>query len=491
MFISLVVSLYTTRVVLSVLGVEDYGIYSVVGGIVIMFSFLNVSMSSATSRFLAYEIGKGDQAKLNKVFSNAYAAHLIIAVVVAILLESLGLWLLHQKLVIAPERMYAAEVVYQLSVMATLVGFTQVPFNAAIIAHEKFDTYAYVELLNVSLKLIIVYVLSRGNFDKLILYSILIFVVSLIIMMIYRIYCWKSFNECKQRPMINGDVFKPMIVYAAWGVYGDGCYSLRQQGTNILLNKFFGTVANAANGIATTVLGAVSGFAMNIISAFRPPIIKSYAVGDYDRMTALLTSAVKYSFLLSGMIAVVISFEMEWILDLWLVEVPQYTPWICRIILATFCVTTCTFVINTGIQASGNIRAQSFIGGSISLFGALPCTYLLLSLGYSPYSAYLCFFVISILILVCNIMILKRQINQINVGEIILKGVLPIISILLILIASIHFFLSYVEVFSGISRFLIVITLSVLVGAFLTYLIAMTNEEKTLLKKYINKFIDR
>ena len=489
MFISLIVSLYTTRIVLDVLGVVDYGIYSVVGGIVIMFSFLNVSMSSATSRFMAYEIGKNDQDKLNKVFSNAYAAHLIIAVIVLLLLETVGLWMLRNKLVIDESRRFAAEVVYHLSVLSTLIGFTQVPFNASIIAHEKFNVYAYVELINVFLKLVIVYFLTLGNADRLILYAILTFMVSLTIMMTYRIYCRRKFIECLQKPKIDKGVFKPMTVYAAWGVYGDGCYSLRQQGTNVLLNNFFGAVVNSANGVATTVLGAVSGFAMNIISAFRPPIIKSYAAGNFERMTFLLTTAIKYSLLMSGLMTIAIAFEMEWILDMWLVEVPQYTAWICRIILMTFCVTTCSFVIAAGIQASGNIRSQSFIGGSISLFGAIPCTYLLLKLGYSPYSAYLCFLAFSFIIFICNVLILKKQVKQIKVSHVITKGIFPILLVLLITSGAIMFLQNMLS--EGLLRVCTVTIASVLICALLTYFIAMTADEKLSVKKYIERLFHR
>lgn len=485
MLISLMVSLYTSRVILDVLGIEDYGIYSVVGGVVIMFSFLNVSMSGATSRFLAYEIGRNDQIKLEKVFSNAFAAHLIIAVIIVLLLETVGLWLLYEKLVIDKERMFAASVVYQLSVLSTLVGFTQVPYNASIIAHERFNVYAYVELINVFLKLVIVYMLSIGNYDKLILYAVLVFIVSLTIMLIYRFYCWKHFSECRQWPRIDNKVFNPMIKYAAWSVYGDGCYSLRQQGTNVILNIFFGTVVNAANGIATTVLGAVSGFATNIISAFRPQIIKSFAVGNYERMTQLITYAIKYSLLFIGVLTIALSFEMDWILNLWLVEVPKYTPWICRIILISFCVTTCSFVVVAGIQASGNIRLQSFVGGTISLFGILPCTYLFLSQGCSPYSAYICFFVFSILLLLCFLRILKKQVQQISISDITSKGIIPIV-IVLCLTSGIVYLIHH-QMGDGVARFILVCSSSVVAGCSLTYLYAMGNEEKSLICNYIKR----
>lgn len=485
MFLTMIVGLYTSRVVLATLGIEDYGIYSIVGGVVVMFTFLNASMSSATSRFMAFEIGKGDDSKIEKVFSNAKAVHLIIALIVGILLETLGLWILNEKLVIAEDRMFAAQVVYQLSVLSTLVSITQVPYNAAIISHENMDIYAYVELANVSLKLAIVYLLTIGNYDKLILYGILMLAVSVIIMMTYRIYCWRHYSECKIRPSMERKTFVPMICYASWGLYGDGCYSIRQQGTNILLNMFFGTVVNAANGIATTVLGIVSGFTQNILTAFRPQIVKSYAANDFKRMEQLLIYASKYALLLIGIMTIVLCFEMDYLLQLWLENVPQYTPWICRILLISFCIVTCSFVSNAGIQASGNIKYQSFILGTLSIFGVLPCTYLCLKLGYSPYSAYIIYGVFTILMYACSLYILKRQVKPVCITNIIRRGIIPVIIVLGITSSAcyaIHLFVS-----SGFVKLIIIGISAIAVAFFSSYMCAMNEEEKLMVINLLKK----
>lgn len=485
MSLTMIVGLYTSRVVLATLGVDDYGIYSIVGGVVVMFTFLNASMSSATSRFLAFEIGKGENSKIRKVCSNAKAVHLIIALIVGLLLETVGLWILNEKLVIAENRMFAAQVVYQLSVLSTLVGITQVPYNAAIISHENMDIYAYVELANVTLKLVIVYLLTIGDFDKLILYGVLMLAVSVIIMMTYRIYCWRHYPECKERPSMDKDTFMPMISYAAWGLYGDGCYSLRQQGTNILLNMFFGTVVNAANGIATSVLGIVSGFTQNILTAFRPPIIKSYAANDFKRMEQLLTYASKYSLLLIGILTIIFCLEMDYLLELWLENVPPYTPWICRIILISFCVVTCSFVSSAGIQASGDVKYQSFIMGSLSVFGILPCTYVCLKLGFSPYSAYITYGVFTIIMYACSLYILQRQVKDICIFNIISRSLIPIIIVLCItslVCYSISLFIS-----EGFVRLLIVGFVTVTISVMTLYMFAMNKEEKHMAFKLLNK----
>lgn len=489
MALSMVVSLYTSRVILDVLGVSDYGIYSLVAGVVVMFTFLNVSMSSATSRFLAFEIGKDEQNNINKVFANALAVHLIIALFVGLLLETVGLWLLNEKLVIEDGRMSAAQVVYQLSVLSTLVGITQVPYNAALIAHERMGVYAYVELANVLLKLGIVYLLSIGNFDKLILFAILTFIVALLIMMTYRIYCIRHFKECRTRPSMERAIFRPMLSYAVWGLYGDGCYSLRQHGTNILLNMFFGPVVNAANGLATTVLNVVSGFSQNVLTAFRPQIIKSFASGDFKRMEQLLIYASKYSLLLIGIMTIILCLEMDYILQLWLVNVPQYTPWICRIILISFCVVTCSFVSSAGIQASGNVKYQSFIIGSISVFGILPCTYVCLKLGFSPYSAYITYCVFTILMYACSLYILQRQVRGICIFNIISRSIFPIIIVLgitLLVCYRVSLFIS-----EGLVRLLIVGFTTMTVSIMTLYMFAMNKQEKTFAKLSINKICRR
>lgn len=489
MLLSLIVSLYTSRVVLDVLGVSDYGIYSIVGGVVLMFSFLNASMSSATSRFMAFEIGKGEINRINKTFSNSLAVHLIITLVVAVLLETVGLWILMDKIVIDENRMFAAQVVYQFSVLSTLVGITQVPYNAAIIAHEKMNVYAYVELANVFLKLGVVYLLSIGDFDKLILYGFLMLTVTVSIMITYRLYCWRHFEECKQRPSMEKKFFKPMLSFAAWGLYGDGCYSLRQQGTNIVLNMFFGTVVNAANGIASTVLGVISGFTMNILTAFRPQIIKSYASGNIQRMEQLIVYAIKYSLLLIGILSIILCYEMDYILALWLKDVPEYTPWICRIILISFCVVTCSFVINTGIQASGSVKLQSFIVGSISLFCILPCTYACLKFGYSPYSAYVCYGVFTIVMYVCSLAILKRQVHEIVVINIIKSGMIPIISVLSISVLLCYGVCMFLE--ESFTRVIVITLSTIIISILATYTLAMSVEEKKVARRYLKKLLQK
>ena len=242
MLLSIIVSIYTSRIVLQTLGVSDYGVYNVVGGVVAMLTFLNSAMAGATSRFFTFEMGKDDTKRLNNTFSSAMFIHIGLAAVVLIITETFGLWLLCNKLVIPEERMFAAHVVYQCSIIGMVITFTQVPYNAAIISHEKMDVYAYVELLHVFLKLGIVYLLLVGNFDKLVLYAILVLSVNVIVAMTYRIYCLKNFVETKVVFLWDKSILEPMLSFFGWNAFSGCGYSLRVYGSNIVLNTFFGTI---------------------------------------------------------------------------------------------------------------------------------------------------------------------------------------------------------------------------------------------------------
>ena len=258
MFISMIVGLYTSRVVLATLGVEDYGIYGVVGGVVSMMGFLNASMSGATSRFLTFELGRGDMKRLADTFSSALIVHIGIAIIVFIVAETVGLWFLCNKLVIPEDRMEAAHWVYQCSILSAMLGITQAPYNASIIAHEKMGVYAYVEILNVTLKLLIVYLLVIGDFDKLKLYAVLVLAVSVLIMLIYRIYCIRMFQETHFHFVWKKDILKPLLSFSGWNLYGNLGNMFQQQGTNFVINFFFGVVMNAAMSVGLTVANTVN-----------------------------------------------------------------------------------------------------------------------------------------------------------------------------------------------------------------------------------------
>ena len=431
MFISMVVGLYTSRVVLATLGVEDYGIYGVVGGVVGMMGFLNASMSGATSRFLTFELGKGDKERLAKTFSSALIVHIGIAIVVLILAETVGLWFLSSKLNIPAERMQAAHWVYQLSILSAMFGITQVPYNAAIIAHEKMDVYAYVEILNVSLKLLIVYLLCIGNFDKLILYASLMLAVSILIMMVYRIYAIRHFPEAHFHWIWDKTYLRPLLSFSGWDLYGNACVIARQQGTNFLINIFYGVVFNAASGIATTVQGTISGLAFNIILAFRPQIIKQYAKGNVEDMSKLVGNAVCFTTILFGCMSIPLILETHYIMKAWLGVIPEKSEIFCQILLIASFLGLLNNIWNTCIHATGKIKEISIFSGTFFLI-SLPIIYVVFQFKAPVESAYLVFILSIVFVNVSNLLIIKKKIPKLKLNFVFLNY----IKVIIVLMAS-------------------------------------------------------
>lgn len=431
MFISMVVGLYTSRVVLATLGVEDYGIYGVVGGVVAMMGFLNASMSGATSRFLTFELGRGDKERLAKTFSSALIVHIIIAIVVLILAETIGLWFLCNKLNIPADRMEAAHWVYQFSIFGAMLGITQVPYNASIIAHEKMDVYAYVEILNVSLKLLIVYLLCIGNFDKLILYASLMLAVSILIMMVYKIYAIRQFPEAHFHWIWDKTYLRPLLSFSGWDLYGNACVIARQQGTNFLINIFYGVVYNAASGIATTVQGTISGLAFNIILAFRPQIIKQYAKGNVEDMSKLVGNAVCFTTILFGCMSIPLILETHYIMKAWLGVIPEKSEIFCQILLIASFLGLLNNIWNTCIHATGKIKEISIFSGTFFLI-SLPIIYVVFQFKAPVESAYLVFILSIVFVNVSNLLIIKKKIPKLKLNFVFLNY----IKVIIVLMAS-------------------------------------------------------
>ena len=310
------VSLYTSRVVLSTLGVSDYGVYNVVGGVVYMFSFLNAAMTNGTQRFLSYELGRGDICQLRKMFSITLSIHIFIGLVIVILAETIGLWFLNTQLNIPAERMMAANWVYQFSILSFLISVIQVPYNSLIIAHERMNVYAYVSIIEVILRLLVVFILTQIDYDKLTLYGFLYFSVTLIAAVIYAVYCKIKFSECTSHFVYDHLLFKRLLSFAGWNLYGNVTCVVAAQGVNLILNIFFGPVINAARGIAYQISSSIYGFANNFQMAVNPQIIKSYAAGENEYMMNLIFRSAKFSFYLLFIIALPIFIEVDFILKI-------------------------------------------------------------------------------------------------------------------------------------------------------------------------------
>jgi len=410
MILTMLVALYTSRVVLNTLGVEDYGIYNVVGGFVTMFGFLNSAMASATQRFLAFEIGKGDHEQLRNVFSMSINIHFLIAFIIFILAETVGLWFVNTQLTIPSGRMGAAQWVYQFSILAMMVNMVSVPYNAMIIAHERMNVFAWVSIAEVSLKLFIVFMLQWFGFDKLKFYAVLTFCVSLIIRFIYGFYCSRQFKESRFRYFWDKSLFKTLASYAGWNLWGNLAAVLKGQGVNVLLNIFFGPIVNAARGIAYQVSSAVNQFVANFQMAMNPQIIKSYAVNDLKYMHQLIFRGAKYSFFLLFTLSLPLLLETEQILRVWLKIVPDYTVIFTRLVIINVLIDCISGPLMTAAQASGKIKLyQSIVGGLLIL--NLPVSYLFLKLGFQPQVTMYISIGISIIALTVRLLILKNLVK--------------------------------------------------------------------------------
>jgi len=475
MMLTMGVSLYTSRVVLETLGIENYGIYSIVGGVIVMFGFLNSSMSGATSRFLTFELGRNDYEKLKKIFSAALTIHFIIAIAILILGETIGLWWLENKLVIPPERMNAARWVYHLSIISSMIDITQVPYNATIIAHERMNVYAYVEILNSLLKLGIVYLLVVGHFDKLILYAVLTLCVTIIITTIYKLYCSKHFSESRYKFAWNKDILHPMLKFSGWDLYGNMCVMAKGQGVNILLNLFFGVAINAAYGIANQVQGVVSSFSSNFLIAVRPQIVKYYAAGEIENMQNLMINSAKYSFLLMFFFSFPLILENHFVLHLWLKNVPDYAVIFCQInllsALTIFMLADSIIVFAT--HATGRIKNLSILGGTIYIL-VLPSSYFLLKAGFSPIVPFVINIILAIARSLTNMACLKSLISHFSITKILMK--VTLICLYVIFLSSLFPIFFHITLDEGWIRFFLVIFSSILSCLFVGYFVALDRE---------------
>lgn len=408
MLLIIIVGLYTSRVVLNTLGVTDYGIYNVVGGIVSMLAFLNSAMVAASQRFISFELGTGNLERLKKVFCTSVSIHIALAVIILLIAESIGLWFVNTHLNIPLERMTAANWVYQCSILTLILTVVSVPYNSCIVAHEHMKAFAYVSIVEAVLKLLIVYILLVGNIDKLILYAILVAGVALIVRIIYGIYCKRHFEECSYHFVFDRKLFKEMFAFAGWSVIGNWGFSFKDQGSNIILNLFFGTVVNAARGVVMQVNGIISNFSSNFTMALNPQITKQYAAGDVESSMKLVYAGCRYSFYLLLLITVPVMINREYLLKLWLGNVPEYTSQFLMLVLISTLINVMSSTIVTALQATGKIKVFQ-ITICLIMLSELPLAYLILKNGGEPYMAMYPTILVMLVGLFARFILLKRQ----------------------------------------------------------------------------------
>ena len=488
MVVILLISLYTTRVVLRALGVEDYGIYNVVAGFVSMFVFLNTSMSNAAQRFFNYELGKNGVKGAQDVYNTSLKIQLILAFFVLLTTESIGLWYLHHKMVIPAGRMFAAESVFHLSVCAMFLTIMNVPYMAAVMAHERMDFFALLGIFDVVFKLLIVVLLPFFSGDKLILYGILYLFISFLNLLFYFIYSKKNFVEIKLSHNQQKGLFKSMLSFSGWNFFGSFSSIMKEQGLNLILNLFFGPIVNAARGIANQINGALQGFVNNIAIPVRPQVVQSYAAGNYSRTMSLTYTVSKLSVFFLLIISLPIIYEIDFILKLWLGDnVPKHTNTFAIIVILISFVNNLNAAISGVIHASGKMMKYQVVTSSISLL-CLPAAYIALRLGSSPEFAMIMVLLFASISQIASIKILQ-EIVSFPINDYLSKVIYPII--LTVLLSVFITYIPHLVFDERLSRFVITLLLGLSVTSITGYYVCLNKSERIMFNQFVRDLIKR
>lgn len=487
MLFIMAVQLYTSRVVLNALGIVDYGLYNVVGGIVTMFAFLNGAMVTSTQRYITFELGKGHMQRLKEVFTTCVQIHLLISLIIVILGETVGLWFLYEKMVIPEERFTAAMWVYQLSILTMCVQVMSVPYNSDIVAHEEMGVFAAISVVEVVLKLAVVYLLAIGNYDKLILYAILIAAVQLFIRFIYTHYCNRHYPESRLIRVFDKQLAKEMSKFMGWNIWGNLAGTLFTTGLNLLLNLFFGPVVNAARAIAVQVESAIAQFSSNFLMAVNPQITKLYAQDNLAEMHKLLFRASKFSFFLLLILSLPVILETETILTVWLKIVPDYTVIFLRLLIGIVIIDSVARPLMTAAAATGDVKLyQSLIGGI--LLTIVPIAYVVLKLGGSPASVYIVHLVICIIAFLARLWVVKPMIRlslRQYFGSVVLRC-------LFVLAVSLPLSLLVKQLLPvGLLPTIVVCLVSILIAAVSSYLLGLNINERAFVREKVQTAYNR
>lgn len=488
MFFVMVITIYTSRVVLATLGVEDYGIYNAVGGIVGLFTIISGSLSNSVMRFITFELGKGDKEKLKVVFLTSNFVMLLLSCIFFVVAESVGVWFLNCKMNIPTERMTAANWVLQCSLLMFVVNLLSVPYNAIIIAHERMNVFAFISMFEVVLKLAIVYVLRINGFDRLVLYAILLLIVAIIIRLFYWWYCRSYFEECHYHHVKDKHLFKNMISFAGWNFLGQGTFVLNTQGVSILMNVFFGVVVNAARGIAGQVQSAVNQFVNSFSVALNPQITKSYASGDLNYMHSLIYRGTKITYILTLLLTLPLCMEAETVLKIWLGSFPEHTVSFMQLTLIAMTVQSIGGVLTPAIHATGKLKKFMLVIGAFEI-GIFITSLIAYLSGSSPEAAYYAYIIGYAIMLIARVLLLKDLIKM-DLWEYCKHVYLPIIY--MTIPAIIPQFILVHSLDASYLRLVVTIIVSSLSISVFGYLLGMDVNEKTAIKSLImNKIFRR
>ncbi|WP_372933969.1 lipopolysaccharide biosynthesis protein [Mariniphaga sediminis] len=481
------VSLFTVRVVLDTLGTIDYGIYNVVGGIVLMFSFLSGTMAAASQRFFAFELGRDNMEQLKKIFAITMTIYAIIAIIIFALAETLGLWFLKHKMSIPPERMEATLWVYQFSILSFMMTLFTIPYNAAIIAHENMKIYAWVSIAEALLKLIVIYLLVVFSVDKLKLYAVLMFGVTVFITFIYRYYCSKKFEECRFSFYWEGSLFNEIIGFSGWNLFGSMAAVFKNQGINILLNIFFDPAINAARAIAYQVNSAIYQFVTNFSTAVNPQITKYYAGRQKNQMVRLVFQSSKFSYFLLFIFSIPILLETQFVLGLWLKELPEYVVLFTRLVIINALVDSLVGPLVTSALATGRIKKYQIIVGGTMLLN-LPISYFFLKLNFPPQTTMYIAIIIAIVNLGLRLILLKKMIQfptRSYIFDVIFKIIIS--SILAYIIPLILMY----KMEGGLVRFIFVTIISIISTVVVIYCVGLSGGERKIVLDFAKNKVNK
>lgn len=474
MLLIMAVTLYTSRVVLAELGVVDFGVYNVVAGVVAMLGFLKASMSLSVQRFLSYEMGRGKKDILNIVFNTSLFVHILLAIIVVILAETIGLWFVQTQLIIPQERLEAALFVYHCVVVSTVFSIIEIPYNAMLLSSEKFNIYAYVSIIEAVLKLLIAYLLIMDLFDKLKLYGFLTMVVTILIMAIYMIYVICKYPETKIRKIWDTAIIKNILSFSWWSLLGELAWVFVHQGINILINIFNGPVVNAARAISYQVNGAVANLTKSFQQAVNPQLIKQYASNNIEGMTSLLFRSTRYSYYLMLFITFPLLIETPYILDIWLGEVPQHTVLFCRLVLIGGLLDGLSNLLATVAKAYGKIKNYQMVVSFVLMMN-FPLSYVLLKMGYFPEITMYIYMFISVILLFVRLHFAKCMIGM-SIINYMKEALWPILKVTISSTAILLLLSSHIEASFG--RFIYSCFVSFIVIGIITYIIGLEKSEK-------------
>lgn len=485
MFVLMIISLFTSRVILQALGITDFGIYNVVSGVVSMMGILNSAMSVATQRYLTFELGKGEENfnQLHKTFNVCFVIYVLLSIIFFILAETIGVWFVNTKLVIPSDRLIAANWCYQFCIISVINNLLVNPYNASIIAHEKMNIYAYVSIFEGMLKLGVAYAIYISPVDRLISYGFLYMLMSLMITLIYRIYCIKNFRECHLKWFYDKKLFKELTSYSGWNLFGSAAALVKSQGINILLNIFFNPTINAARGIAVQIDSQITIFSSNFYTAVRPQITKYFASNEIENMQKLIFRSSKMNFYLILILAVPIMVEAPSIIELWLGQLPEYVVEFSRLSIIVSIITAMSTPIMTAAHSTGKIALYQSVVGSIIIL-IVPVGYFVFKLGYNPVSVYVVSIVMTLLSFFVRLFILKKlmpfpvikylkEVFIVNFFVAIISLMLPI---------YLHIYLS-----SSLFHTLLIVVISFIWSSIAIYFIGLNKNEKMFVYNFINK----